>query len=123
RQHRGEVDAQLSFDVSGLGEEPDDPTHMSQLYRGRRADSRSKPRFSPSCYVWFLHPSGAGEVLPQLPRSDLLVVAAPLLPLDADEVVDVVLVAGASERPPKDVVALELVRGFEQVRRQRPETA
>ena len=28
RQHRGEVDAQLSFDVSRLGEEPDDSAHM-----------------------------------------------------------------------------------------------
>src|SRR5437762_14203711 len=67
--------------------------------------------------------SRPGEVLPQLPRSDLLVVAAPLLPLDADEVVDVVLVAAAAERSPKDVVGLELLGGLEQVRRQRAETA
>src|SRR5438552_14572890 len=67
--------------------------------------------------------SRPGEVLPQLPRSDLLVIAAPLVALDADEVVDVVLVAGAPERAPKDVVALELVDGLEQVRRQRAKTA
>src|SRR5215471_9789600 len=64
-----------------------------------------------------------GQVLTHLPRSHLLVVAAPLVPLDADEVVDVVLVTGPSEGVPQHVVALELVRRLEQVRRQRVEAA
>ena len=59
------------------------------------------------------------QVLADLPGRDLLVVAGPLVALDADEVVDVVLVAPAAERRAEDVVLLELVRRLEQVRRQR----
>src|SRR3954467_9543614 len=62
----------------------------------------------------------AGQVLAHLPRSDLLVVAGPLVALHTDEVVDVVLVAPAPERFPEDVVALEFLRRLLEVGRQRP---
>src|SRR5438876_11543783 len=55
RQHRGEVLAQMLFDVSGLGEEADDPAHMSQIYSANGVDSRSELRSLGQCYVWFLH--------------------------------------------------------------------
>src|SRR5439155_26793184 len=59
-----------------------------------------------------------GQVLLDLPGGDLLVVPRPLVALHLDEVVDVVLVAPAAERLAQHVVALELARRVEQVRRQ-----
>src|SRR4051812_23451431 len=67
--------------------------------------------------------SEPGEVLPELPVGDLLVVAEPLVALHPRVVVDVVLVAPAAERGSEDLVALELADRLEQVRRQRPEAA
>ena len=57
--------------------------------------------------------SEAREVLPDLPGGDLLVVAVPLVALDADDPVDDVLVAAAAERGAQHVVALELADGLE----------
>src|SRR3954447_1451898 len=65
----------------------------------------------------------AGQVLAHLPRSDLLVVAGPLVALHTDEVVDVVLVAPPPERFPEYVVALEFLRCLLEVGRQRLEPA
>src|SRR5919205_2979590 len=48
----------------------------------------------------------AGQVLLDLPGRDLLVVPRPLVAFHLDEVVDVVLVAGAAESLTQDVVAL-----------------
>ena len=59
------------------------------------------------------------QVLLDLPRGDLLVVAEPLVALDADVVVDVVLVAAATERRAEHVVRLELADCLEQGGRQR----
>src|SRR2546430_14678670 len=67
--------------------------------------------------------SEAGQVLGDLPRGDLLVVAGPLVALHANEVVEVVLAASLAERLAQHVVALELCRRLEQVRRQRVEPA
>ena len=67
--------------------------------------------------------SEAGEVLAHLPGADLLVVAVPLVALDADHPVDDVLVAPATERGAEDVVPLELAERLEQVRGERLEAA
>ena len=67
-------------------------------------------------------PSEPGQILADLPGSDLLVVTEPLVALHASEVVDVVLVAATAERSPEDVVRLELPDGLEKIRRKRLET-
>src|SRR2546423_12524183 len=64
-----------------------------------------------------------GQVLPDLPARDLLVVAEPLVPLHAGVVVDVVLAAGVAERLAQDGVGLELADRLEEVRRQRAQAA
>src|SRR5438876_6212351 len=58
------------------------------------------------------------QILPDLPRGDLLVVPGPLVALGGDVVVDVVLVAAAAERLAEDVVAFELAGRVEEVRGQ-----
>src|SRR3990172_3936935 len=63
------------------------------------------------------------QVLADLPGRHLLVVAIPLLALDADEVVDVVLIACPPESLAQHLVLLELVGGLEQVGRQRLKAA
>src|SRR2546423_3959826 len=64
-----------------------------------------------------------GEVLGDLPGRDLFVVPGPLVPLHLDEVVEIVLAPPLAERLAEDVVALELLRRLEEVRRQSLEPA
>src|SRR5438067_10121123 len=64
-----------------------------------------------------------GEVLGNLPGRDLFVVPGPLVPLHLDEVVEIVLAPPLAERLAEDVVALELLRRLEEVRRQSLEPA
>src|SRR2546430_14515781 len=64
-----------------------------------------------------------GEVLGDLQGRDLFVVPGPLVPLHLDEVVEIVLAPPLAERLAEDVVALELLRRLEEVRRQSLEPA
>src|SRR5205085_11264781 len=81
---------------------------------GTRPPLRGRPVLA--AHAWsFLTQLEAGQVLGDLPRRDLLVVAVPLLPLDADEVVDIVLAPRAAEGLAEDVVPLELRRRLHEV--------
>ena len=57
----------------------------------------------------------AGQVLGDLPGTDLLVVAKPLVALDPDVVVDVVLVTATAERGTQDIVLFEVADSFEEI--------
>src|SRR5881397_3784260 len=88
---------------------------MSTLPRGR-------PELD--AHAWRVPTSlEAGQVLGDLPRRDLLVVAGPLVALHADEVVEIVLAPALAERLAQHVVALEPHRRLEKVGRQRLEPA
>ena len=99
-EHRGEVLAEALLDARATWRRG----RRSRTYGQKTTQSiRAKTLASRqrcTVRIWRNSPytSEPGQVLAELPRRDLLVVAVPLVALHADEVVDVVLVAPAPER-------------------------
>src|SRR5262245_19423177 len=115
-EHRAQVPSERLFDLSGFCEQPDDPTHMCSTYIRVDGKKPIKGTFLRDA-IWRLPTRlEARQVLADLPGGDLLVVAGPFVPLHADEVVDVVLVAALPERLAQDVVPFELLDRIEEVR-------
>src|SRR5207237_6838155 len=87
-----------------------------------RAAERPGGQSSPCGYVAFLHLE-AREVLPDLPRRDLLVVPEPLIALHPGVVIDVVLAPAAAEGGAPHVVRLQLADRLEEVAGKGPQPA